>query len=110
MQRLNLVEASLRNAMQFTTWEGDDSFSVTDSVTCTVEMDSNTFLEGSAALTLTVGGEALPGVGPAPQSEAAPEEIQKAAQEAVAKLAAKLYAQLGEDTKEKIAAGLPQNE
>lgn len=110
MQRLNLVEASLRNAVQLTTREGDTAFSAADEVTCSVKMDSNTFLEGSAALTLQVGGEAAPDVGPMPPSEAAPEEIQEAAQEAVEKLAAGLYAQLGEGTKEKIAAGLPQNE
>lgn len=110
MQRLNAVEASLRNAVQLTTREGDTAFSAADEVTCNVKMDSNTFLEGSAAVTLTVGGEAEPAVGPAPSSEAEPGGIREAAQQAVTELAAKLYAQLGEGTKEKIAAGLSQNE
>lgn len=110
MQRLNAVEASLRNAVQLTTREGDTAFSAADEVTCSVKMDSNTFLEGSAAVTLTVGGEVEPAVGPAPSSEAEPGGIREAAQQAVTELAAKLYTQLGEGTKEKIAAGLPQNE
>lgn len=110
MQRLNLVEASLRNAVQLTTREGDTTFSAADEVAYSVKMDNNTFLEGSAALTLQVGGEAEPAVGPMPPSEAAPGEIQEAAREAVAELAARLYAQLSEGTKEKIAAGLSPNE
>lgn len=106
MQRLNQVDAANKNILRITTTDGrDDALSFTDEMSLKIEMDGNTFLEGGMKLSVTVGGEAPEAVG----AEAQPADgqtVQAAFDSAVRALSARLYAQLGEKTKQAIADGL----
>lgn len=117
MLRLNAVEGKLRQTLRLTTSEGDgaaSAYTLTDEATVDIQMDGNTFLAGSATLRASVDGgaraTASAGTDVATDGEAkawaSAEEIAGAAQRAVEKLAAGLYAQLGEGTREKIEKGL----
>lgn len=106
MQRLNQVDAANKNILRITTTEDEsDTQSFTDEMSLKIEMDGNTFLEGGMKLSVTVGGEAPEAVG----AEAQPADgqtVQAAFDSAVRALSARLYAQLGEKTKQAIADGL----
>lgn len=106
MQRLNQVDAANKNILRITTTEDEsDTQSFTDEMSLKIEMDGNTFLEGGMKLSVTVGGEAPEAVG----AEAQPadgQEVQAAFDSAIQTLSARLYAQLGEKTKQAIADGL----
>lgn len=110
MQRLNDVDAQMKHVIRLTTLEaGQDAIALSDEVTLSVTMDSNEFLSGSAQVRMQVGGEAAAGAAdeatpgePAPEG-AVPEAITP---QAIAQLAARIYRQLGESTREKIAGGL----
>lgn len=106
MQRLNQVDAANKNILRITTTDGrDDALSFTDEMSLKIEMDGNTFLEGGMKLSVTVGGEAPKAVG----AEAQPADgqtVQAAFDSAVRALSTRLYAQLGEKTKQAIADGL----
>ena len=106
MQRLNKIEAKLRNEIRLTTAEGgNDAIDLTDAITLSLVMDDNTVLDLAADTAMRVGGEAaeisLPEAIPAAQGEAA-EAIEDASRE----MARALYRQLGEQTKEKIRKDL----
>ena len=106
MQRLNQVDAVNKNILRITTTDGgDDALNFTDEMSLKIEMDGNTFLEGGMKLSVTVGGEAPEAVG----AEAQPADgqtVQAAFDSAVRALSTRLYAQLGEKTKQAIADGL----
>lgn len=106
MQRLNQVDVVNKNILRITTTDGgDDALSFTDEMSLKIEMDGNTFLEGGMKLSVTVGGEAPEAVG----AEAQPADgqtVQAAFDSAVRALSTRLYAQLGEKTKQAIADGL----
>lgn len=106
MQRLNQVDAANKNILRITTTDGgDDALNFTDEMSLKIEMDGNTFLEGGMKLSVTVGGEAPEAVG----AEAQPADgqtVQAAFDSAVRALSTRLYAQLGEKTKQAIADGL----
>ena len=106
MQRLNQVDAANKNILRITTTEDEsDTQSFTDEMSLKIEMDGNTFLEGGMKLSVTVGGEAPEAVG----AEAQPADgqtVQAAFDSAVRALSTRLYAQLGEKTKQAIADGL----
>lgn len=106
MQRLNQVDAVNKNILRITTTDGgDDALSFTDEMSLKIEMDGNTFLEGGMKLSVTVGGEAPKAVG----AEAQPADgqtVQAAFDSAVRALSTRLYAQLGEKTKQAIVDGL----
>ena len=98
MQRLNSVAAETKNTIGLTTHEsGDGVLSLTDAIEIGITLDENTFLEGSADVTVRVGGEDMqrPGM--------EPEEITP---EAAGTLAARIYPQLDEDTQAAIRKGL----
>ncbi len=106
MQRLNQVDVVNKNILRITTTEDEsDTQSFTDEMSLKIDMDSNTFLEGGMKLSVTVGGEAPEAVG----AEAQPADgqtVQAAFDSAVRALSTRLYAQLGEKTKQAIADGL----
>lgn len=123
MLRLNAVEGKLKQTLRLTTAEGDGAesvYAITDDVTADIQMDSNTFLKGSAALTIAVDGNAKAvsvaadgmrtGVATGGEADEPRQDggadIAGAMQRAVEKLASSLYAQLGESTREKIEKGL----
>ncbi|MDO5378631.1 MAG: hypothetical protein Q4G52_09885, partial [Clostridia bacterium] len=123
MLRLNEVEGKLKQTLRLTTSEGDaaqSDYAITDDVTVEIQMDSNTFLKGSAALTAHVdggsqtdgaAGDGMPGdVATDAEADerrwADASDIAEAAQRAVEKLASSLYAQLDESTRGKIEKGL----
>lgn len=97
MQRLNRVDAEMKNVIRLTTHErGDDAIELTDAIELEVTLDENAFLAGSADVTVRVGG----GV----QRPALTQ--QEITTEAVRTLAKRLYPQLEEDTKAAIRKGL----
>jgi len=95
--RLNSVEAENKHTIRITTREeGDDPIELTDEITLSVTMDSNTVLNAGADVRLRAGGEALT----VQHAEAiTPQTVQM--------LAAACYALLDEDTKSTINKGLP---
>ena len=106
MQRLNQVNATNKNILRITTTEADEeTLSFTDDMSLKIEMDSNTFLEGGMKLSVTVGGEA-PQAAAAQAQPADEQEVQAAFDSAIQALSARLYAQLGDKTKQAIADGL----
>ena len=93
MMRLNQIEAETKNAIRLTTQEsGNACIALTDEITVDVKMDSNTFLAGGMQVSAVIGGEA-------PQLAPLMPETTEA-------LSAKIYHQLGEKTRGKIADGL----
>ena len=97
MQRLNSVSAQTKNTIRMTTHErGDEALSLTDAIEVEMTLDENTFLAGSADVTVCVGGEMQK-----PAME--PEEITP---ETAGALAQRLYPQLDEDTIAAIRKGL----
>lgn len=106
MQRLNRVDATNKNILRITTTEADEeTLSFTDDMSLKIEMDSNTFLEGGMKLSVTVGGEAPQAVA-AQAQPADKQEVQAAFDSVIRTLSARLYAQLGDKTKQAIADGL----
>ncbi len=107
MQRLNAIDGTLKNVIRITTSEAsDEPLCLTDDVSLEIVMDENTFAAGSAALTMTVGGEShvVPVLANAAAEGA---ELSEAVLHAVQELAAGLYRQLDEGAQEKIQKGLP---
>ena len=109
MQRLNDIAAELRAHINLRTAEEDaPELAFKSDATLSIQMDSNTFLNGSVTAAVTVGGEAAfdaPKIADGAQS-ATREDVAAAARDAVRELAAGLYAQLGEKSLEKIGSGL----
>lgn len=109
MQRLNDVSATLKNVISIRTGEESDGpVALSDDVTLEVVMDSNTFLNGGAALRVSVGGEAadIAAVPPDGGNAVSAQELAKAAKEAVQALSARLYARLDEAARERLTQGL----
>ena len=97
MQRLNSVAAQTKNTIRLTTHEsGDEALSLTDAIEVEVTLDENTFLAGSADVTVRMGGDVQ-------RPAMAPEEITP---ETAARLAQRIYPQLDEDTTAAIRKGL----
>jgi len=93
MMRLNEIEAETKNVLRLTTQEsGHARIELTDEITADVKMDGNTFLAGGMQVSAAVGGETPP--------------LPQLMPETTEALSAKIYRQLGEKTREKIAAGL----
>lgn len=100
MQRLNSVDAEIRNAIRLTTHErGDEAIELTDAIAFSVTMDENAFLAGSADVTLRMGGSVQ-------RPAMTPEAITRQTAQALAR---RLYPLLDDDTKAAIQKGLPQN-
>ena len=100
------MNATNKNILRITTTEADEeTLSFTDDMSLKIEMDSNTFLEGGMKLSVTVGGEA-PQAAAAQAQPADEQEVQAAFDSAIQALSARLYAQLGDKTKQAIADGL----
>lgn len=109
MQRLNAIDGTLKNVIRITTSEASDNpdepLCLTDNVSLELVMDENTFAAGSAALTMTVGGESR--VIPVKADAAAQDaEHGEAVERAVQELAAGLYRQLDEGAQQKVQKGL----
>ena len=94
-QRLNEVAAETKNVIRLTT-RGEDKapLDVTDEITVSIVMDDNTILSVGADVRMRAGGETL--VPP----------VQAIAPQTAQELAAKVYAQLDERTRETIHKGL----
>ena len=93
MMRLNQIEAEMKNVLRLTTQEsGNARIELTDEITADVKMDSNTFLAGGMQVSAVIGGEA-------PQLATLMPETTEA-------LSAKIYRQLDDKTRGKIAEGL----
>lgn len=106
MQRLNDISAKLRFVLGLTTQEdAQEVIGVSDSATLSVVLDSNTFLDCAADMTLSAGGERAQEetqiAQPAPQ-----EQLPDALREAVVSLARALYPTLSESAKNKAESGL----
>lgn len=97
MQRLNHVQAESKHTLRLTTHEdGDEAIALQNELALELTLDGTPFLAGSAALTLTVGGEERPAQ---PDARAiTPQEIEA--------LAAGLYQRLDPDTLAEIGKGL----
>ena len=94
--RLNSVEAENKHTIRMTTREGQsDPIELTDEITLSVTMDSNTVLSAEADVQICVGKEA----------RTVP-EAQAITPETAGMLAAGFYALLDEDTKSTINKGL----
>lgn len=117
MLRLNEVEGKVRQTLRLTTAEGDgprSAYALTDDVTADIQMDGNTFLKGSLALSVAVDGgeQTAAGTAVATAGEANArqwadaDDIADAARRAVRRLAASLTAQMDESAWEKIEKGL----
>ena len=107
MQRMNKAEAKLRHEIRLTTADvGNDVIDLTDAITLSVVMDENTVLDAAADAAITVGGEAAQIALESAAIPAADGAIGEALERAAQEIARKVYAQLGEKTKEKIADGL----
>ena len=108
MQRLNDVDAEDKHVIRIVTaQEAQEALSFTDEETLRVTMDSNDFLAGSMTLRATIGGEAPQPV----RGEAQPvsdQELEGVWERAIRTLSARIYAQLGETTSEKISGDLSQ--
>ena len=97
MQRLGSVAAETKNTIRLTTHEtGDEEIRLTDAMELEVTLEGNTFLAGSAEVTVRVGGDVQ-------RPAMTPEEITP---ETIRTLAARIYPQLGEDTLAIIRKGL----
>lgn len=107
MQRLNQVDAKVRNVIRITTTQEDEVLSLTDEATVEIVMDDNTFAAGSAKMSMQVGGQAQ-GIAVMPVQTAgeASMSLDQAVEAAVMDLAAGLYAQLDEDAREPVLKGL----
>ena len=107
MQRMNKAEAKMRHDIRLTTADaGSDVIDLTDAITVSLVMDENTVLDAGADAKITVGGEAAKIQIPAQQKSG--RTIGSALEEAAQEIARKVYMQLGEKTKAKIADGLGQ--
>ena len=107
MQRLNDLNLKLRHAISMTTWAVDRPPTLSDSVTLDFKMDGNALAAGSAQLSIRVGGDDLCAQEEAAQvCETTAQELSGAMQEAVLDIARRLWVQLDESVREKIAAGL----
>lgn len=109
MQRLNSVEAKLKNAIRLTTNEQkNDVIGLSDEISLEVIMDGNTFLAGGADVSMTVGedGMEISAAGMDSAQAAADEEIAAALQAEIAELSARIYSFLSNSAKEKISNGL----
>lgn len=117
MLRLNEVEGKIKQTLRLTTREEDGPESVyalTDDVTTDIQMDGNTFLAGSLALSIAVDGGVQTGTDRAEATAGEATErqwadagdIADAARRAARELAARLTAQLDENAWEKIEKGL----
>lgn len=95
MQRLNDVAAEMKHAIRLTTHEGgDEAVSLTDAVSLEVVLDGNTFLTGSADVSLCAGAQVQP-------MQAQPMDDGTAMA-----LARAIWRQLDDAVKEKIQSGL----
>ena len=106
MQRLNDLSVTLKGVTTLTTAEaGDDVIALSEDVSLKAVFDGNTYLDVSTDAQVRVGGEGEPLAWAAedakPQAELAP-----ALDDAAAKMAKALYAQLEDKAKKKIENGL----
>lgn len=109
MQRLNSVEAKLKNAIRLTTNEQkNDVIGLSDEISLEVIMDGNTVLAGGADVSMTIGeaGMEISAAGMDGAQAAADEEIAAALQAEIAELSARIYSFLSNSAKEKISDGL----
>lgn len=93
MMRLNEIEAETKHVLRLSTAEsGSARIELADEITADVKMDSNTFFAGGMQVGAVIGGDA-------PQLAPLMPETTEA-------LSAKIYRQLGEKTRAKIAEGI----
>lgn len=93
MMRLNEIEAETKHVLRLSTAEsGSARIELADEITADVKMDSNTFFAGGMQVSAVIGGDA-------PQLAPLMPETTEA-------LSAKIYRQLGEKTRAKIAEGI----
>ena len=96
MQRLNDIAAETKHAIRLTSAEADNEMELTDEITLSVTMDSNSFLSAGANVRMHVGGE----------KPAMPEKTAAMDEEPARALAKELYRSMDEKTKESLSAGL----
>ena len=96
MQRLNDIAAETKHVIRLSSAEADEAMELTDEITISVTMDSNSFLSAGADVRMQVGGE----------KPAMPEQIEMMGEEPAKALAKQLYRSLDEKTKESLSAGL----
>lgn len=97
MQRLNDIAAETKHVIRLTTAENSgEAIELTDEITLNVTMDSNTFLAGSANVSMRVGGE----------TDAAAEKLQAMDEASAMALAKDVYRMLDEKTKNSLEEGL----
>ncbi|MBQ8620388.1 MAG: hypothetical protein IJ418_23160 [Clostridia bacterium] len=97
MQRLNDMAAETKHVIRLTTAEAvQEPIEMTDEITLSVTMDSNTFLSGSAEVRLSMGA----------QTQKAPENLQTMDEASAKALAKKLYRTLDEKTMNSLEEGL----
>ncbi len=108
MQRLNDIAATLKGRLNVETAEGQSGpVPLTAEGTLSVTMDGNDFLGGGVTLTALAGGKPALTAPAAPQTDGeAQADARAALDEALHALTAGLYAQLGEDSMNKIESGL----
>ena len=97
MQRLNDIAAEAKHVIRLTTAEAaGEAIELTDEITLNVTMDSNTFLAGSADVSMCVGGEA----------DAVPEKLRAMDEASAMALVKDVYRMLDEKTKNSLEEGL----
>ncbi|MBE5800152.1 MAG: hypothetical protein E7321_09435 [Clostridiales bacterium] len=97
MLRLNDAAAEMKHVIRLTTHEsGDEEIALSDEITLDVTLDSNTFLSGSADVSMRVGGEAA----------AAPQDVQEMDEASAKALAKEIYRTLDPKTLDTIHEGL----
>lgn len=101
MQWLNQIDTEGKNVIRIvTTEDAAGSYAFTDELTGKLMMNGNTFLQGGASMSVTVGGESAGGAQTTDDAE--PQTLD----EAVRTLSKRLYQQLDEQTKKSISDGL----
>ncbi len=97
MQRLNDMAAEMKQVIRLTTTEAvNETIELTDEITLSVTMDSNTFLSGSADVSICVGA----------QAQKTPENLQTMDEASAKALAKGIYRLLDEKTMESLEEGL----
>ena len=96
MQRLNDIAVETKHVIHLSSAEADEEMDLTDEITLSVTMDSNSFLSAGADVRMHVGGDA----------PAMPEETTAMGKEPAKALAKKLYRSLDEKTKKSLSEGL----
>lgn len=98
MQRLNDVSAQMKNTIRLTTGETQETMELSDEIVFSVTLDSNSFLSGSADVSMRVGDEMKP----------EPSQMQEMDSMSAKALAKRIYHTLDEKEKNTLEEGLDQ--